>query len=261
MNDYIVDPSQQPPRIQPQPQPQSTQANRQQFAQGGARREDSGSATSPDNPHSNETKRKGSGPEGRKHLSCENCRIRKMRCSRTSPCLSCKMRGDECVWIGAAPNGTANEDEVEATQIEVNRLKKLVDLLLTRLEQQDAELEKHFPSGTLPAPSINSLPPPASTASRRPPPKSINRTQYDPPRPQAGSNAVATKVQKGGYTYTLPPDNFPPRQQPQQDIVVDDVEPSVGSSVGGSGEASGIYPSIQGESSSSVGPSYQSQFH
>ena len=67
-----------------------------------------------------------------------------MRCSRTSPCLSCKMRGDECVWIGAAPNGTANEDEVELTQMEVNRLKKLVDLLLTRLEQQDAEIGRLF---------------------------------------------------------------------------------------------------------------------
>ncbi|GAA5937556.1 Zn(II)2Cys6 transcription factor domain-containing protein [Sporobolomyces koalae] len=81
--------------------------------------------------------------DGRRHLSCENCRIRKMRCSRTEPCLSCKMRGDECVWIGAAPNGSATEDEVEATQGEVNRLKKLVDLLLTRLEQQDAELDRH----------------------------------------------------------------------------------------------------------------------
>ncbi|GAA5961720.1 hypothetical protein JCM3765_000488 [Sporobolomyces pararoseus] len=258
MNDYIVDPSQQlpqpPPQFQSQPQPQSSQERPHQFDQGGARKEDSGSATSPDNPNGYENKRKGSGPEVRKHLSCENCRIRKMRCSRTSPCLSCKMRGDECVWIGAAPNGTANEDEVEATQMEVNRLKRLVDLLLTRLEQQDAELEKHFPSGAVPA--SFSLPP--ANPSRRPSKSSRN---YDPPRPQAGSHAVATKVQKGGYTYTLPPDNFPSRQQ--QDIVVNDEAsslPTVGSSTGGSGGARGIHPQVQGQGSPSVGSSYQSQY-
>ncbi|BGP41917.1 hypothetical protein JCM10450v2_005992 [Rhodotorula kratochvilovae] len=72
-----------------------------------------------------------------RHLSCENCRVRKMKCSRQSPCLSCRMRGDKCVWIGQAPNGSADEDELERSQNEVNRLKKLVDLLLARLEEQD----------------------------------------------------------------------------------------------------------------------------
>lgn len=47
------------------------------------------------------------------------------------------MRGDECVWIGTPPNGNADEDELERSQNEVNRLKKLVDLLLARLEEQD----------------------------------------------------------------------------------------------------------------------------
>ncbi|GAA6063437.1 hypothetical protein JCM10212_002623 [Sporobolomyces blumeae] len=82
--------------------------------------------------------KKSVGVDGRRHL--------KMRCSRTAPCLSCKMRGDECVWIGAAPNGTANEDELEATQSEVTRLKKLVDLLLAKLEEQDAEINQYFPT-------------------------------------------------------------------------------------------------------------------
>ncbi|GAA5842018.1 hypothetical protein JCM11251_001990 [Rhodosporidiobolus azoricus] len=75
----------------------------------------------------------------RRHLSCENCRIRKMKCSRTSPCLSCRMRGDECVWIGQAPNGSADEDELEQSTAEVAHLKRLVDLLLARLEEQDAQ--------------------------------------------------------------------------------------------------------------------------
>ncbi|GAA6050601.1 hypothetical protein JCM3770_001482 [Rhodotorula araucariae] len=74
---------------------------------------------------------------GVRHLSCENCRVRKMKCSRQSPCLSCRMRGDKCIWIGQAPNGSADEDELERSQNEVNRLKKLVDLLLARLEEQD----------------------------------------------------------------------------------------------------------------------------
>ncbi|GAA6001197.1 hypothetical protein JCM10207_007456 [Rhodosporidiobolus poonsookiae] len=82
-------------------------------------------------------KKGGGGGDRTRHLSCENCRIRKMKCSRQSPCLSCRMRGDECIWIGAAPNGSAEEDELEQSAAEVARLKRLVDLLLARLEEQD----------------------------------------------------------------------------------------------------------------------------
>lgn len=52
------------------------------------------------------------------------------------------MRGDKCVWVGPAPNGSADEDELEQSQNEVNRLRKLVDLLLARLEEQDEA--EHF---------------------------------------------------------------------------------------------------------------------
>lgn len=100
------------------------------------------------------------------------------------------MRGDECVWVGAAPNGSANEDEVEATQGEVNRLKKLVDLLLSRLEQQDQDVARHFPDGVLPssgptAPYSNgsfhsNLPSRSLSHSHAPP--------YDPHHPYAESN-------------------------------------------------------------------------
>lgn len=66
--------------------------------------------------------------------------MRKMRCSRQSPCLSCRMRGDECIWVGSPPGGVAEEDELKSTNDEIERLKKLVDLLLERLEEQnDAE--------------------------------------------------------------------------------------------------------------------------
>ncbi|GAA6016467.1 hypothetical protein JCM11491_002424 [Sporobolomyces phaffii] len=149
----------------------------------GATTAGTGASTDPNAMHK---MRKGPGPpfDGRRHLSCENCRIRKMRCSRTSPCLSCKMRGDECVWVGAAPNGTANEDEVEATQSEVNRLKKLVDLLLTRLEQQDNELERYFPTPHRVPSSSQSQSQSQSQSSRAPrvPPP------YDPRRPHPDSS-------------------------------------------------------------------------
>ncbi|GAA5977826.1 hypothetical protein JCM10908_005111 [Rhodotorula pacifica] len=78
----------------------------------------------------------------KRHLSCENCRMRKMRCSRQSPCLSCRMRGDECIWVGTPPGGVAEEDELKSTNDEIERLKKLVDLLLERLEEQNEAEEQ-----------------------------------------------------------------------------------------------------------------------
>lgn len=65
-----------------------------------------------------------------------------MRCSRQSPCLSCRMRGDECVWVGTPPGGVAEEDELKSTNDEIERLKKLVDLLLERLEEQNEAEEQ-----------------------------------------------------------------------------------------------------------------------
>ncbi|GAA5845629.1 hypothetical protein JCM5353_007136 [Sporobolomyces roseus] len=169
------------------------------------RDEDSGSASSPAQSRSNQ--RGGGGgsgsnkkakrapqAEGRRHLSCENCRIRKMRCSRTSPCLSCKMRGDDCVWVGAAPNGSALEDDIEASAGEVNRLKKLVDLLLGRLEQQDQDVARHFPDGVLPPPgpmvysnSSSNLPPSSHSHPQHPP--------YDPHHPYSHSTHASYDFQ------------------------------------------------------------------
>ena len=53
------------------------------------------------------------------------------------------MRGDTCNWIGTPPGGIAEEDELKSTNDEIERLKKLVDLLLERLEEQnDAEQQQ-----------------------------------------------------------------------------------------------------------------------
>ncbi|GAA5983502.1 hypothetical protein JCM11641_005831 [Rhodosporidiobolus odoratus] len=104
-------------------------------------------------------------PDGRRHLSCENCRIRKMKCSRQSPCLSCRMRGDECVWIGTAPNGSADEDELESSANEVARLKRLVDLLLARLEEQDDQNGTAAATSAAGAAAVADFSPPATSTS------------------------------------------------------------------------------------------------
>ncbi|GAA5876959.1 hypothetical protein JCM1840_007082 [Sporobolomyces johnsonii] len=125
--------------------------------------------------------------DGRRHLSCENCRIRKMKCSRQAPCLSCRMRGDECIWVGPAPNGSADEDELESSQTEVNRLKKLVDLLLARLEEQDAEVTGYLP------------------------PVQQQMTYAGPPPPHPH------QMYPSAYSHRQPPPGYPPQQHPFPD--------------------------------------------
>lgn len=39
------------------------------------------------------------------------------------------MRNEVCKWDGATPNGAADEDELQASQTEILRLKKLIELL------------------------------------------------------------------------------------------------------------------------------------
>ncbi|GAA5864913.1 hypothetical protein JCM3774_004270 [Rhodotorula dairenensis] len=116
--------------------PGASRATRERSTSSGASDSNSAQNNSNSNSNSNNSKR---------HLSCENCRMRKMRCSRQSPCLSCRMRGDECVWVGTPPGGVAEEDELKSTNDEIERLKKLVDLLLERLEEQnDAEEQQQY---------------------------------------------------------------------------------------------------------------------
>ncbi|GAA5903279.1 hypothetical protein JCM6882_008125 [Rhodosporidiobolus microsporus] len=133
--------------------------------------EDGGDAPGADKERRNST------TDARRHLSCENCRVRKMKCSRQSPCLSCRMRGDECIWIGQAPNGSADEDELESSANEVARLKRLVDLLLQRLEEQDAQAG--------PAASDS---PPASAAATPATTTTDGAYSHHPPAPQQAQN-------------------------------------------------------------------------
>ena len=43
----------------------------------------------------------------------------------------------QCIWKSAIPSEIADEDEVEASQTEIFRLRKLVGLLMARLEERD----------------------------------------------------------------------------------------------------------------------------
>ena len=43
----------------------------------------------------------------------------------------------QCVWEGAIPNGIADEDELEASQTEITRLRKLVGLLNARIDDKE----------------------------------------------------------------------------------------------------------------------------
>ncbi|ORY47571.1 hypothetical protein BCR35DRAFT_356197 [Leucosporidium creatinivorum] len=72
---------------------------------------------------------------GSRAVSCENCRRRKMKCSRTFPCASCDMRDEECIWKEGTAPAPAGDTELEAAHNEVRRLRKLVDMLMGRLQE------------------------------------------------------------------------------------------------------------------------------
>ncbi|KAM0745892.1 hypothetical protein T439DRAFT_330256 [Meredithblackwellia eburnea MCA 4105] len=79
------------------------------------------------------------GKVSRRVQSCQNCRLKKMRCSRTFPCGSCKMRGEECIWLGPPPHGPADSDELAASNFQVDKLRKVVQLLREKLQQQNPD--------------------------------------------------------------------------------------------------------------------------
>ncbi|GAA5903288.1 hypothetical protein JCM6882_008127 [Rhodosporidiobolus microsporus] len=64
-----------------------------------------------------------------RHLSCEGCRKRKMKCSRTSPCVACTLRGQECVWLDTKPSHGVAGASVEDNEREIIRLYKIIDQL------------------------------------------------------------------------------------------------------------------------------------
>ncbi|KAI5480728.1 fungal specific transcription factor [Pseudohyphozyma bogoriensis] len=105
--------------------------------------------------------------------------------------------GEPCIWEGATPNGAADEDELEASQTEIARLKKLVEILTARVEAQQA-------TGVAPDPSTSTSSIPTSTAAL-------------PSASSSGSNPVASSsAPTDPYfeAYDAPP--LPPHLTQQQ---------------------------------------------
>ncbi|GAA6050598.1 hypothetical protein JCM3770_001481 [Rhodotorula araucariae] len=78
-----------------------------------------------------------------RHLSCEGCRKRKMKCSRTMPCASCEMRGHDCIWLDCKPAHGAMQATVEENQTEIIRLEKIVRQLQALIIERDGR--PYFP--------------------------------------------------------------------------------------------------------------------
>ncbi|KAH8928674.1 hypothetical protein BT69DRAFT_1346464 [Atractiella rhizophila] len=67
----------------------------------------------------------------RKAVSCSNCRLKKVKCDRSSNCSSCRVRGETCVWEdGAVPK---QEPDVNL-EAEVARLNDTVAVLTNRID-------------------------------------------------------------------------------------------------------------------------------
>ncbi|GAA5969084.1 hypothetical protein JCM11641_007462 [Rhodosporidiobolus odoratus] len=121
-----------------------------------------------------------------RHFSCEGCRLRKQRCSRTADCRGCQTRGIECVWNGSAPSRTSEAVTIDEQEREIHRLNGLVARLSTRvldLGGKVADLlpatsysissQEPSPSGSAellcpPAPVIKAEPPSPVTSGRSP---------------------------------------------------------------------------------------------
>lgn len=63
-------------------------------------------------------------------VSCQFCRTRKLRCSRTAPCTNCVSRGIACDLEQSfpQPGGASNSSSAESTEI-YDRLRRLENLL------------------------------------------------------------------------------------------------------------------------------------
>ncbi|GAA5846167.1 hypothetical protein JCM9279_005844 [Rhodotorula babjevae] len=78
------------------------------------------------------------------HMSCEGCRVRKLRCSRQHNCIACVERGEPCVWKGGRPASGLTPQDVRngilSTRRELARLERLTRLLAARYVKREAVL-------------------------------------------------------------------------------------------------------------------------
>ncbi|BGP26284.1 C6 transcription factor [Rhodotorula toruloides] len=72
-----------------------------------------------------------------RHLSCEGCRKRKLKCSRTAPCVGCTLRGADCVWLDCKPGQGETTASLEENLAEIERLNRVVHQLQALLIERD----------------------------------------------------------------------------------------------------------------------------
>ncbi|GEM10306.1 transcription factor [Rhodotorula toruloides] len=80
------------------------------------------------------------GPAGTQ-TSCENCRSRKIKCSRHANCTSCQIRGETCVWRAEPPIKTAEwastQAVINANHAERDRLRRIIQALSIRYSARE----------------------------------------------------------------------------------------------------------------------------
>ncbi|GAA5855008.1 hypothetical protein JCM9279_005720 [Rhodotorula babjevae] len=74
-----------------------------------------------------------------RHQSCEGCRKRKMKCSRTMPCIACEVRGQNCVWLDSKPTHGLLQPSLDETQAEIVRLGKVIKQLQALVTEKDGQ--------------------------------------------------------------------------------------------------------------------------
>lgn len=100
-------------------------------------------------------------------VSCQSCRARKLRCSRTQPCTNCVSRNISCTWehpvlpasSATTPSPSTNSDIIE-------RLERIESLLVSQRAETDTH--RHCFDGQNSEQAIASQPLPQQTSSSHP---------------------------------------------------------------------------------------------
>ncbi|GAA5981588.1 hypothetical protein JCM11641_004107 [Rhodosporidiobolus odoratus] len=142
----------------------------------------------PFSPHMANTTKESEGGKAkkarnRKHHACEPCRQRKVKCDRQSNCASCRLHHKRCYYVGAEPIAVSAEDELVAAREEIERLRKLVRMLMQGKKGEEVNL------GDNSITTSSSLPtPPASHYS----PKIVTKTPFASPSPLPTASSPST---------------------------------------------------------------------
>lgn len=120
-------------------------------------------------------------------LSCTNCRKRKVKCTKTSPCAACDRSNITCIFPNRArlPRGRSNASGPKTTNLELLRRVSKLEELLERANQveKDGKLSKNTrKNGSLKA-TFEEVSNPASTDTPRTQPDASQSPNAGPIRP------------------------------------------------------------------------------